>query len=113
MNCYPDVLDVIEAAKDEFYGELMPNEEALADLENICALMDGFATGVEAEFIDVEVNEANGLLILSIEIPDIVLKDDGYGFYELVSHISQFEFRKIKGEMVRFCAYLDNLWVAV
>lgn len=113
MNCYPDVLDVIEAAKDVFYGSLSLNDERAAELEPVCALMDEVAAGYGAEFVDVEIDEGNGILSLSMEIPDMILRDRAHGFYELVENSAAFELIKLKGDMMRFSAYFDNLWSVV
>lgn len=76
MNCYKDVLDVLHAAQEEFYGDLALDKERVADLENTCDLLNGLASKFEAEYIDIEVDEASKVLSLSMEIDEMILRGE-------------------------------------
>lgn len=113
MSCYKDFLEVVDAAKEMFYGTLAPNEERIEELETICDQMDEVAVSFGAPFIDVEMDETSGALILAIEVPEMTIKNRSDVFYELVGQSRSFGFQKLRGDMIRFFVLYDGIWVTI
>lgn len=116
MKCYPEVLQVIHAAEERFYGVLAPNAERIAELETPCGHMDKLAERFGAEYVDCEIDEFTGAMTLSTEIPDIILRhSDGTlsGFFGLIDASNGFRFSKKKGEIIELTVVFDGLWTEV
>lgn len=112
-NCYPDVLDVLHAAQDEFYGEFALDEERVANLEEVCQLVDHLADRFEAEYVDSEVDERNKILSLSMEVDEMILRDaDMKSFLSLARKAIRFSM-KCKRQKVFIRFDLGGLWSLV
>ena len=113
MNSYKDVLDVLHAAQEEFYGDLALDDERVADLEDTCNLLDGLASKFDAEYIDIEVDETSKALLLSMEVDEMILRDaDMKSFLSLARKAMRFSM-KYKNHMVFVRFDFGGLWSLV
>lgn len=113
MNCYPDVLDVLNAAQDVVYGEYMLDKERVDDLEDVCRSIDYFAEKFEAEYVDSEVDEHSLILSISMPVDEMILRDDDMkAFLSLAQRAMNFTMKHKKQQVI---VRLDfgGLWVMV
>lgn len=111
MKCYDNVLEVVNRAKEEFFRGFVLDKNRLNGLKTVCDSFDKFAAVADAKYIDIEVDESNGALMISIDVPDLVIRDEStLVFYEITAASDGFAFEKNRGDSVCFVAWFAGLW---
>lgn len=109
--CYDSVTEMVSEASHKFGEYYILQEEKFNRLRGICEIVDELVPEIDAESLDVTVDEASKRLTIGIECQEMVLE---YGrtsdFFKLIKMVDSFSFYKVKKDLMRVDFNLDGMW---
>lgn len=110
-GCYDSVVEVVDAASEQF-GDAHPlNIDRFAMLEDICSSVDKVVDEIECSQIDVSVGAVNRVLTISFVCDDLELQHGReHEFFSLIQMLDSFSFSKATNDGLWVALNVDGLW---
>lgn len=109
--CYDGVTEMVYKASEQFGTKYAVNKEKFSRLRNICEIIDELMPEIEAEALDISVDENSKRFTICIECPEMVLEDGRTSdFFRLIKMIDSFSFRKVRKDTMRIDFNIFGMW---
>lgn len=109
--CYNEVTSIIFDASKQFGRDYVLQEGKFGRLRDICVIIDELAQELDAEALDVSIDEYSRRLSISIECEEMVLE---YGrtsdFFKLIKMVDSFSFSKAGDDLMRVDFNIERMW---
>ena len=112
MNIYEEAAILAIEAAERFGGShLILNKRRVLELKLIMSHIEHLANEFDGDSVDMQVDEDNRVLKLSVEISELVCQSEGDEFvHELVSMVDGVSFSKSKDGNLKIDFVIDGLW---
>lgn len=112
-GCRGEVFSLIEEASYQFSQRFIKNVDRMADIEEVCSLVDELVVRQECYSVDVHVDDAMGLTF-SLTGEDMTIHRRGDDpFLKLLGLVNSFSFYRAKGDRMGLDLRVEGLWEAI
>lgn len=100
VNCYDTLSVILDKATKKFEESGLTLDELRRDtLKSYCEAIDSIIDEFDAESLEVEVNERNAEVEITIELSDMVIEDSKHIIYQLFERAIKFEFSSVNDSL--------------
>lgn len=112
---YEDVVEVVDCATKHFGEKYKLNAEKMKTVESVCDILGRLAIKFDGTCINIDVDEADRVLVLSLECDEIVIENrqaciEWVEFFDLIKIVDSFRFKKAGKGMLRSEFIIGSLW---
>ena len=109
--CYSEVAGIITEASQHFGDSYLLQEEKFTRMRDICAIIDKLVPDLDAESLDVSIDETSKRLNIGFECDEMVLEHGRTSdFFKLIKMVDSFSFSKVKEDVMRVDFNIEGMW---
>ncbi len=110
VKCFDAVEMVVEEANKQFSPIWKMNEENYRVLERYCEVIDDLAAECGGESYEVEIDDIAMTVAITMECPDLIVKQHGGSFHALVSRAMSIKFSVSQEGNLLITFVFPSLW---
>lgn len=113
IKCFDVMSMVIDEANDRFAPLWKVNNEKYDILKQYCEYIDKLANDFDGLSFDVEVDEIQMIIKITLECLDIVIEEPTHYFYELAKRTNEFRFSVSEDGNLNISFVFPSIWERV
>ena len=112
VNCYDTLYVILDKATKKFEESGLTLDESRRDtLKSYCEAIDSIIDEFDAESLEVEVNERNAEVEITIELSDMVIEDSKHIIFQLFERAIKFEFSSVNDSLFSVKFIFPSIWI--
>lgn len=110
VKCFDVVSMVVEEANQQFRPFWVANEEKKLILKQYCGIIDSLANDFDGESFEVEIDEINMEIQVTLECGEMIIDSPSHVFYELTKRAMRIGFSATSDDKIHIKFVFPSIW---